>query len=114
MVARKRWGLGVRTTGPKVDLPVHDGWVSPLSGGMSVARQWQDLFAAFIPVNFGGTNTTEVMFGLPDEAIPVGLRPRRSGPRPGHYVLEPGRKMPIEDYEELLESTRPNWVSVIP
>lgn len=112
-IERARWGLGVRIQGPYPDIEVgDDGMVNPLGGGMSVARDWRTLKPGFIPAQLGGTNNTEVMFALAEEALPADLNVRQAGPRKGHYQVEPRRRMPIQDYEDLLAATRGDWEPV--
>jgi hypothetical protein len=114
VVARERWGLGVRIDGPNRDVQVAGGTVGPLDGGMSVALDWQNLLEGFIPRELGGTNRKDTMFSLAEEVVPDGLNLRRSGQRKGHYVLEPRHRMPIQVYEALLAGTQGLWEKVAP
>jgi len=110
-VARAGWGLGVRIEGPDIDIPVFDGLVGPLSGGMSVGEDWSRFPPSFIPRGAeGGTCNNRRIFGLEREDIPAGLSLRSKAVEDlGLLFVEPGHRMPIEEYEDLLASTRDAW-----
>jgi hypothetical protein len=114
MIGRKRWGLGIRISGPYRDVTPVKGMVAPLGGGMSVARDWHDMQPGFVPLDLGGTNPRDEMFSLAEEDLPPELHLRQSGPRKGHFVIEPRRTMPIGDYEVLLAGTQALWKMVRP
>jgi hypothetical protein len=114
VIARARWGLGVRIEGPSRDVEVVGGMVWPLGGGMSVAKDWHTMMRSFIPMQLGGTNSSETMFSLPEEALPPSLKVRQAGQRKGHFVVEPERMMPIQEYEGLLTGTQALWERVGP
>jgi hypothetical protein len=79
---------------------------------MSVALDWTKLDGGFIPEQLGGTNRTETMFALEEGSLPPGVGVRQSGANKAHYVVEPRRKMPIQEYEDLLAETQGRWVRV--
>jgi hypothetical protein len=116
VIARARWGLGVRIEGDEADVDVTGGHVRPLGGGMSVTRDWNLLPKSFIPRQLDEEGTAPksyVMFSLEEELVPADLHPRLDEPPPGHYVLEPRSIMPIEAYEALLGGTQGLWEQVI-
>jgi len=111
ILARRRWALGVRTEGDTRDFEVVDGMVGPLSG-LTIALDWGAIEKSMLPPAFGGTSKKEVMFRIEESKLPPGIGPRIDEPPPGHFVLEPKRRMPIEEYEDLLERTRSDWEQV--
>jgi hypothetical protein len=111
VVAKSRWGLGVRTEGLKPDIVVTDGKVRPRGGGLSVANDWNELPASMRPTYLGGSNKREKMYSLVETALPDGLKIRQEGPK-WHYMVEPVKAMPIEEYEDLLKGTREKWEQV--
>ncbi len=112
IIASKRWGLGVRTSGEDTDVFVaSDGTVGPLDGGMSVAKDWRDIYRAFIPRELRGTNDRYTMFRLREQDLPAGLAVRQRGKKT-HYQVEAARRMPITRYRELLAETQDLWEKV--
>jgi hypothetical protein len=112
VVARERWGLGVRIEGLKPDIVVAgDGKVRPLGGGLSVVNDWRQLPDSMTPVYLGGSNKRETMYSLDEAVLSGGLRIRQQGPE-WHYMIEPVKAMPIEEYEDLLKGTREQWEQV--
>jgi hypothetical protein len=67
-----------------------------------------------LPTQQGGENKRDILFNLEEESVPPGLHLRLDEPPKGHYVLEPERMMPIQDYEALLERTQGLWKQVTP
>jgi hypothetical protein len=115
VMARKRWGLGVRIGGLYPDVNVaQDGTVGPLDGGMSMVTDWKTLPRHFVPTSRGGTNGSEVLFMMNEGDLPGELKIRQSGPNIRHHVLEARRRMPIDVYEGLLAGTQALWQAVEP
>ena len=93
VVAPKRWGLGVRTTGDERDIEVTDGLVAPLGGGTSVVDDWEKgLPRGFIPRELGGSNRRETLFALEHEGLPADLTLRKTGHTPEHHEIQPRRR----------------------
>lgn len=109
VVAGKRWALGVRTDGPRPDIVPTDGIVGPLTGGLTCAYDWRTFEPGMLPKPFGGTARHEVLFEIDEELARHALGVRKDEPPPGHHVLEPRHRMPIEKYEALLAATRRGW-----
>lgn len=113
VIGRNARALGVRFEGIAPDIPdTTGGVVSPLGGGMSVAKDWHDLPEHRIPSEMGGTGKMVVMFALEEESLPDELTIRQQGQNKGHYVVEPKRRMPIQEYEALLGGTQAKWEQV--
>lgn len=110
VVERSAEGLGVRLEGPIVDIPVVDGHVEP-GNGMSVYGDPKKMHANRRPAFLGGKSLLP-LFILPETGVPEGLRltPPRADT---HMLLEPARRMPIEEYEALLEGTRTEWRRIL-
>ena len=116
--------LGVREPreGSRGDLPVVDGMVVPGTGGMSVSKEWSEPFLRlpkryFHPTRFKfglATNLDSVwVFGLGSfEAAPISLRLQFRPDRPKHGLIEPLRKMPLDEFQAALASTRTDWFEV--
>lgn len=96
--------LGVR---PHVDLPVHQGSVSPNSGGLSVAPDDPaNLPRHRRPRSHGGTGL-DPLWEMSTEVLPPDLIFRQDQP---HYgLIEPNRMMMLEEYEAALASTADHW-----
>jgi hypothetical protein len=107
----KRWGLGPRLPPDEnADMfPDEDGNVRSLGGGISCSDDWRKLPAGFRPPALDGTSKREIVFEIDREIAERAFAVRKHEPPPGHYVLEPKRKMPIQTYEELLSITRREW-----
>ena len=100
--------LGVRTDGPYVDILVGiDGFVEPLSGGLSTTKDNpRALPPNRRPKSLGGKGRHPV-FALPEVAVPVSLKATPDGG--SHVLIEPETRMLIDAYETALSSTRDDW-----
>jgi hypothetical protein len=97
-------GLGVRING---DIPVTDGLVLPLTGGMSVAPQTPyNLPIHRRPSNLGGTGKDPI-FEINTNNLPTGLYYLQD--KPNHGTIQPVFPMPYETYKSILSSTKYLW-----
>lgn len=103
--------LGVRTEGPKPDIPIDaQGMVHPETGGMSVSpHDPMGLPEHRRPPSLGGTGKDPV-FSMNSQSLPEGLqyRPDPRSPQT-HGFIEPSGPMSIEEYQRLLGSTASSW-----
>ena len=112
-------GLGVRTTGAKVDVDVDaSGDVLANSKGMSVAPRWRDLPFFRIPRRLkdrfrdasGANEPACFAHGEGDFAYgPIAGGLELNPDSATHGVIAPLQSMPLDDYEKLLEDTRDGW-----
>jgi hypothetical protein len=112
VVERSAEGLGVRLSpDPIPDIPVDDdGYVEP-GNGMSVFGDPKKMIPNRRPAFLGGKSLLP-LFVMLEVYVPEGLRltpPSAST----HMMLEPGRRMPIDEYEALLGGTRTRWRRII-
>lgn len=116
LIRGKRWALGVRLPPDENPDMIPDAAqvVHPLGGGISCYDDWHRLAPGFRPPALGGTSRREVVFEIDEEIVRRAFTVRKHEPPPGHYVLEPKHKMPIERYEELLKATRGGWRETTP
>jgi hypothetical protein len=98
--------LGVRPD----DIPIENGLVRPNTGGMSVSpNSPYNLPPHRRPPEFGGTGKDPV-FCMGSSCLPDGLQYRPDPANPtGHGFIEPSREMNFEEYQKLIEQTRPFW-----
>lgn len=100
--------LGVR---PNVDIPVgEDGFVEPVTGGMSVVPPPPTNLARHrLPHEMGGTGK-DTVFELDTDALPEELIYCSDPDNPeGHGFIEPSRQMSFRDYRRLVHETRALW-----
>jgi hypothetical protein len=98
--------LGVRPG----DIPVENGGVAPVNGGMSVSPNDPVNLPDFRrPPEFGGTGKDPV-FSINSEDLPDSLvyRPDPTNPTE-HGFVEPATEMSFEEYVQALHGTRGNW-----
>ena len=99
--------LGIRV-GTDIQ-PDDDRNVRPGTGGMSVTpNDPMDLHQHVRPVELGGTGKRPVWW-INDEKLPVNLNYRPDPRSRTHGFVEPSDLMSIEDYQEAIEGTAPNW-----
>jgi len=104
-------GLGVRKDDdPYPDVTAADGFVNP-GNGMSVSGDPRQMPRRRRPVRFGGKSRLP-LFGMEEADLPEGLSLFPPF-YPGHMVLQPAWRMPIEEYETLLEGTRFDWKRIL-
>lgn len=111
--------LGVRldctAPGTRADIDVVDGRVHPHTGGMSVvADDPMKLPGHRRPPEFQGSQRNLQVFRILQSSIPEGLAVRADRPRqvPHHRCVEPAFSMAVDDYVQLISSTRPNWRAI--
>lgn len=123
-------GNSARTLGVRVPpnsepdvVPKADGTVEPGMGGMSVSPDVYSLpahrlpkrYDAYVPKAHGKEQDVcwrmgEGSFIASDVAVGLTLRIDH----PGHAFVEPGRVMPLTEYQLALEATRDAWIIVEP
>ncbi|MBT3327542.1 MAG: hypothetical protein HN396_15010 [Gemmatimonadales bacterium] len=98
--------LGVR---PDKDVPMDDdGYVEPLSGGMSVTPdRLEDVPPSLLPRKYGGEGR-HTLFLLLVSMLPPQLRARIDKPR--HANVEPTQRCLFVDYNGRVQGTRLDWV----
>jgi hypothetical protein len=108
-----RTGQTARTLGvrPGIDIPVDDDYeVEPFTGGMSVTPDSPEGLPYFrLPPSHGGSGK-DPLWVIDSNEFVEGLiyRPDDAGPE-RHGFVEPGQRMRLDDFEDLLESTRDSW-----
>jgi hypothetical protein len=105
LVVGTRRGLGVRTDDDI--FPDEDGIVEPDSGGMSVCLVIAELPPWRRPPAHGGDGPDDV-WALETDDLPDGLVCNVDADG-SHAMIEPSRRMGMDDYEELLAETRDLW-----
>jgi hypothetical protein len=109
-------GLGVRfvSDDPELSdiLADDEGLVGPGDGGMSVCPETPEYLVLHRrPPSYGGTGKDPV-WEIADEELGEGLMYRQDtdadAPRP-HGLVEPDRRMRLDEYEDLLAATREAW-----
>ena|GEM_PF-929010 len=104
LVEESARGLGVRVNN---DIPVVEGFVSNLTGGMSVApNDPRNLPPHRRPESLGGTGKDPI-FEMNTNNLPPGLT--YIPDKPGHGTIQPAFPMPYETYRALLSSTKLLW-----
>ena len=100
--------LGVRTTGPHIDIESDAlGLVHPGMGGMSVTPDDpMDLHRHFRPRSLGGRGKWPVWV-ISSARIADPLAARQD--RPTHWQIEPSFRMALAAYESALAETAPHW-----
>jgi len=109
--ARPQVGSGRNMLGVRPGVDVEDVPAGPGRGGMSVtARIPTRMPAPIRPKDFGGLNGETVMFELQEEALePPGLVLGEIHPRTFHAVVEAAETCPLEELQDRLRVTRPDW-----
>lgn len=105
-------GLGVRERiDGNGDIPVVNGCVQPLTGGMSVSVNPMALPGYRRPRAFGGTNDKFKIYAYAEDTLPDALISRQDDPidSPCHRSIEPVRVMMLQDFREAIRSTRAFW-----
>jgi hypothetical protein len=103
--------LGVR---PGDDIPVdNDGYVEPLTGGISVSPVAADRLPEHRrPPEVGGTGKDPV-WTLTSDLLAATLRYRPDDEDPdGHGTIEPVSRMTLDAYQQALRATRSAWTLV--
>lgn len=119
LLAPSARGLGVRTSADPLDIGVEQGMVGPSTParGLSVAPDTpMNLPRHRRPPEWGGTGKDPVwsldLGKLPDALRYVPDQVAGAGERARHGIIEPATRMPLEEYEEALASTRDLWQRV--
>jgi len=103
--------LGTR---PDDDIPVDaDGYVEPLTGGLSVSPVSADRLPEHRrPPELGGSGKDPV-WQLATDLLPEVLRYRPDDEDPdGHGTIEPVARMTLDAYQQALGATRSAWTLV--
>lgn len=125
-IGRHATTLGVRVTGDQPDIAADArGFVTPSTGGMSVAPSVSKLPSFRLPRRYSRHNRSasgkpdhfvwrhgEGPFALAPFAVGLQLRPDSPNPVTGdiaHGVIEPSKRMRLERYEQSLAATRDEW-----
>ncbi|WP_159046551.1 RHS repeat-associated core domain-containing protein [Streptomyces sp. XY413] len=104
--------LGIRVDGDNPDVhPSANGTVSP-GEGMSGAVSPKGLPSHRRPVSFGGTGKSLHMWSIDSRDLPKGLKAVKDGKT--HVTIGPAYEMPLEEFEDLLASTRHLWRRIEP
>lgn len=100
--------LGVRTTGPHIDIESDAlGLVHPGTGGMSVTPDDPiHMPRHFRPRDLGGRGKRPVWL-ISSARIADPLAARQD--RPTHWQIEPSFRMALAAYESALAETAPHW-----
>ena len=112
-IGRSGSTLGVRPgPGDNTDIPVdHSGDVVPKTGGMSVAPETPES----LPPHRRPPESPYPAWELRLEDLPADLMYRPDPENPSkHGFVEPSIRMPFQDYEDALASTRTAWTKAIP
>jgi hypothetical protein len=120
LIANTARGLGVRVnSGNTNDLPVsEDGYVSPNSGGMSVAPRWQDLPLHRIPrrlctkIQFATGNNQDACWRMGAGPFEFGIMAEGlmlQPDSPTHGTIEPQMRQPLEHYLHAIWATQDSW-----
>jgi hypothetical protein len=106
-------GLGVRLDGVTRDIPVVRGIVTPVGRhGMSVFGDPRQMHPQRRPTFLEGGKSLLPLFALDERDIPEGLGLTQPNEKT-HMMVEPGRRMPIEEYVALLGATRERWTRIL-
>ncbi len=101
--------LGVRTAGPRSDIPAPNGLVAPNTGGLSTFLDPALIPIEFRPESHGGVGRIP-MFSIDRSHLGTELVPVSDPKRPRvHVFIEPARAMPISDYQTALCKTAGSW-----
>ena len=100
--------LGVRTTGPRIDINTDaHGVVRPNTGGMSVTPDDPIYLPRhFRPRDLGGRGKRPVWL-ISSARIADPLATRQDEPK--HWLIEPSTTMALAVYESALAETAPHW-----
>jgi len=107
--------LGVIVEGPRREIEaVADGYVKSGSGGMSVTpNDPRGLPVWRLPKALGGTGAYD-LWRMSIDALPAGLTYRPDPRNPDrHGTIVPAQRMLLDQYEDLLSSTRLSWQRVL-
>jgi hypothetical protein len=111
--------LGVRPgVGPRTDIPVDDeGLVAPGTGGMSVTpddpMRMLERTPWLLPKSLGGKGRYP-LWSIAEREIGPGLVYRSDPDDPyRHGFIEPARRVPFVEYQELIEGTRDLWTRMV-
>jgi hypothetical protein len=113
-------GASSRTLGARsADLPISNGSVSPLTGGMSVSPSLAELPIALTPKRLAylregaiGPDSSRVWSHGAGPFIQGAVAPHLAfrPDRPGHGLVEPAAEMGFADYQDALHATRGAWI----
>lgn len=108
-VGRSARTLGIRISGPRIDIPINDeGKVRPKTGGMSVTPDTPYLLPKpRLPKSLGGEGRDPV-FSMNVADLPSSLALRRD--KPSHALVEPLKCCLFQEFEQNLHGTRGDWV----
>lgn len=101
-------GLGVRAD---VDLPVIDGYVDPLTGGMSVVvDDVGKLPPHRLPKHRGGRGRGHVVFQIAEDVVPDDLHVRADqGSFASHRSVEPRVRCQFTEFVRAVHDTQALW-----
>ena len=113
LVERSAEGLGVRLDDVVRDIPVVRGMVTPVGRhGMSVYGDPRQMYPQRRPTFLPGGKSLLPLFALDERDLLDGLALTEPNEKT-HMMVEPGRRMPIEEYEALLGATRERWTRIL-
>jgi hypothetical protein len=114
-LGRTHTSLGVIVEGPRREVEAdHEGYVDPGPDGMSVTPyDPRGLPVWRLPKVLGGTGAYD-LWCISADGLPEGLE-YRPDPKNSdrHGTIVPARRMTLDQYEDLLSSTRLSWQRVI-
>ena len=109
LVERSARALGVRISGPSIDIPIDEkGEVIPETGGMSVTPDSLYLLPYIRKPKALGGEGRDPVFSFQVINLPSTLALRRD--TASHALVEPSKSCLFEEYEQNLHGTREDWV----
>jgi hypothetical protein len=101
--------LGVRVFRERVnDLPVHEGYVQPNDGGLSVTPDDPlQMPPQFLPPPYGTGD--DPVWTLSEDDLGPDLAFKADRRRTFHGFIEPSRRMRLEEFERALSELRSKW-----
>ncbi len=108
LTGRSARKLGVRICGPRADIPIRAGRVSPQTGGMSVTPDDpMQLPIIRLPKSLGGEGRDPVFYlQVPNLCSALNLRRDKRT----HALIEPAQCCLFEEFEQNLYNTKEKWV----
>ena len=109
LVERSARALGVRISGPSVDISIDEkDEVHPKTGGMSVTPDSLHLLPYIRKPKALGGEGRDPVFSFQVASLPSSLMLRRD--TSSHALVEPSKSCLFEEYEQNLHGTREDWV----
>ena len=109
LVERSARALGVRISGPSVDIPIDEkGEVLPKTGGIFVTPDSLYLLPYIRKPKALGDEGRDPVFSFQVINLPSTLALRRD--TSSHALVEPSESCLFEEYEQNLQGTREDWV----